>query len=206
MPLALAVLATTAACALAACMAWSGSTTFQLHSHRFLPEQAGTWRRLRRGALVGVTRLGAAVLRGVPEVAWVWMLSLIFRTGVEAAVGAMLLHSAGVLARVFTETVDNVPYQQLERTGAPRRSAAFVYGALPRSRAEWRSYALFQFESNVRAGVVLGIVGVGGIGYLFNSSIDARRMGEASTFLLTIVLLTVAIDRISRRLQRGPRC
>ena len=58
----------------------------------------------------------------------------------------------------------------------------------------------------MRAGVVLGIVGVGGIGYLFNSSIDARRMGEASTFLLMIVLLTVAIDRISRRLQRGPRC
>ena len=63
-----------------------------------------------------MTRLGAA-LRGVPEVAWVWMLSLFFLTGVEAAVGAMLLHSAGVLARVFTETIDNVPYQQLERTG-----------------------------------------------------------------------------------------
>ena len=205
-PLALAVLATTAACALAACMAWSGSTTFQLYSQRFLPERAGAWRRLRRGALVGVTRLGATILRGVPEVAWVWMLSLFFLTGVEAAVGAMLLHSAGILARVFTETIDNVPYQQLEHAGAPRRSAAFVYGALPRSRTEWRSYALFQFESNVRAGVVLGIVGVGGIGYLFRSSLANGAMGRASTFLLTTVVLTVTIDRISRRLQRGPRC
>ena len=153
-----------------------------------------------------MTRLGATILRGVPEVAWVWMLSLFFLTGVEAAVGAMLLHSAGILARVFTETIDNVPYQQLEHAGAPRRSAAFVYGALPRSRTEWRSYALFQFESNVRAGVVLGIVGVGGIGYLFRSSLANGAMGRASTFLLTTVVLTVTIDRISRRLQRGPRC
>ena len=55
-------------------------------------------------------------------------------------------------------------------------------------------------------GVVLGIVGVGGIGYLFRSSLANGAMGRASTFLLTIVLVTVAIDRLSRRLQRGVRC
>ena len=145
-------------------------------------------------------------MRGVPEVAWVWMLALFLLTGVEAALGALLLHSAGVLARVFTETVDNVPYDRLERVGAPSRGAAFLYGAVPLSRGDWRAYALFQLEANVRAGVVLGIVGVGGIGYLFRSSLANGAMGRASTFLLTIVLVTVAIDRLSRRLQRGVRC
>jgi len=205
-PLALAVLATTAACAMAACMSFCGSASFQLHSQRFAPEQAAGGRKALRWALISSTRLIATVLRGIPEVAWVSMLSLFFLTGVEAAIGAMVLHSAGILARVFTETVDNIPYQQLERTGAPGRGTAFVYGALPRSQTEWRSYALFQFESNVRAGVVLGIVGVGGIGYLFQSSLDNGAIGRASTFLLAIIVLTVTIDRISRRLQRGPRC
>ena len=155
---------------------------------------------------MGATRLAATVLRGVPEVAWVWVLSLFFLPGIEAAVGAMLLHSAGILSRVFTETVDNVPYQELERSGAPSRGTAFVYAAVPRSWREWRSYALFQFESNVRAGVVLGIVGVGGIGFLFRRALQHGSMGRASTFLLATIVLTVSIDRMSRRLSRGPRC
>jgi len=205
-PLALGVLATTAACALAAAMSWWGSASFQLHAQRFAPERSPAWRRTWRAVRMAATRAAAVVMRGVPEVAWVWMLALFFLTGVEAALGALLLHSAGVLARVFTETVDNVPYDRLEQVGAPSRGAAFLYGAVPLSRGDWRAYALFQLEANVRAGVVLGIVGVGGIGYLFRSSLANGAMGRASTFLLTIVLVTVAIDRLSRRLQRGVRC
>jgi len=205
-PLALGVLATVLACAMAAAMAWWGSATFQLHTARFAPERRPAWVRAWRLALVAVTRVTATVFRGVPEVAWVWVLSLFFLTGVEAALGALTLHSAGILARVYTETVDNLPYRQLEHVGAPSRGAAFAYGALPLSRADWRSYALFQFESNVRTGVVLGIVGVGGIGYLFRSALAHGAMGRAATFLLTTVVLTVAIDRLSRRIQRGPRC
>ena len=74
---------------------WSGSTTFQ-HSHR-LPERPGPGAACAR-RFVGVTRLGAAVLRGVPEVN---SMSLIFRTGVEAP--RPMLHGAGVLARVFAD-------------------------------------------------------------------------------------------------------
>ena len=205
-PLALGVLATIAACAFAAVMAWWGSASFQLHSQRFAPEHRSRLVRIWRMALVVAMRIGSAVLRGVPEVAWVWILSLFFLTGIEAAVGALALHSAGLLARVFTETVDNVPYRRLENVGAPGRGAAFLYGALPLSRSDWRTYALFQFESNVRTGVVLGIVGVGGIGFYFSRSLAHGAMGRASTFLLATVLLTVAIDRVSRRIQRGPRC
>ena len=58
----------------------------------------------------------------------------------------------------------------------------------------------------MRAGIVLGVVGVGGVGYLFQSALDHGKMARASTFLLAIIVLTVTIDRISRRLQRGPRC
>ena len=206
MPLALGLLATVIAALAAAALAWSGSATFQLHAGRFAPERLSACARTARGVTVAATRMCATVMRGVPEVAWVWILSLFFLPGVEAALGALALHSAGVLARVFTETVDNVPYARLEHVGAPSRGAAFLYGALPLSRSDWRSYALFQFESNVRTSVVLGIVGVGGIGYLFDASLKNGAMARASTFLLTILLLTVTIDRLSRRMQRGPRC
>lgn len=205
-PLALGVLSTLIACGLAVVFAWLGSATFQLRAHEFAPERTPGILRLGRTAVVVVSRVVSAILRGLPEVAWVWILALFFLTGVEAALGALLLHSAGVLARVFTESVDNVPYRRLEHIGAPSRASAFVHGAVPLVRLEWRTYAMFQFESNVRAGVVLGIVGVGGLGFLFRSALAHGSMGRASTFLLTMVLLTVVIDRISRRIQRGPRC
>lgn len=205
-PIALGVLSTLLACVAAAAMAWWGSATFQIHTQRFAPEASRGWLRAGRILRVAITRVVAAVLRGVPEVAWVWILALFLLTGVEAALGALALHSAGVLARVFTESVDNIPYTRLEHVAAPSPRSAFSWGALPLTRTEWRTYALFQFESNVRAGVVLGIVGVGGLGYAFRRSLAHGALDRAGTFLLAIVLITVAIDRLARRIQRGPRC
>lgn len=205
-PVALGILSTLAAVVLAIVFAYFGSASLQLHSDAFAPEHRPTWLRVLRSLLVGTTRLVTAILRGVPEVAWVWILALFFLTGIEAALCAMILHSAGILARVFTEAVDDIPYARLEHVGTPSRPALFTYGAMQLARTEWKSYALFQFESNVRIGVVLGIIGAGGIGHLFRRALAHGALDRAATFLIGIVLLTTVIDRISRRIQRGPRC
>ena len=60
---------------------------------------------------------------------------------------------------------------------------------------------MFQFEVNVRAGVVLGIIGVGGLGDAFHTSLgnfNETSLPRAGTFLLAMVLLTVVVDRVSR--------
>ncbi len=120
---------------------------------------------------------------------------------------AIAIHSTGVLLRVFSETIDNVPYRSLERLGAPGRLSTFAYGALPRVLPDWRTYAFFQFEVNVRTGVALGMVGAGGLGHVFQTNLEWRNYGSAATHLWTMVLLTVAIDRSSRWLQlRRLRC
>lgn len=205
-PLGLGVLSTLAAVCGAALLSWWGAASFQIHSQRFAPEHRPGWVALVRAGKVGATRVLSAVLRGVPEVAWVWILALFFLTGVEAALAALILHSTGILARVFTETVDNLPYARLENAGAPGRLVTFTHAAVPLSRSDWRSYALFQFESNVRTGIVLGIIGVGGLGHLFRKALAHGSMARASTFLIALVLMTLVIDRVSRRIQSGPRC
>ena len=205
-PLGLGVLSTLSACAGAALLSWFGSASFQIHSQRFAPEDTPRWVAGLRGMLAAGTRVLSAILRGIPEVAWVWILALFFLTGVEAALGALILHSAGILARVFTEAVDNLPYARLEHAGTPGRLATFTHAAVPLSQGEWRSYALFQFESNVRTGVVLGIIGVGGLGHLFRKALAHGSMDRASTFLIALVVMTLVIDRVSRRIQSGARC
>lgn len=206
-PLAIGVLATLLGAAFAAALTYPASVAFQLEAHRFTGEALPPWRRHLRRALVVLARGIALLLRGVPEVAWVILLAVFFRIGVTPCVFAVALHSAGVLHRVFTETLDNVSYRRLEQVAGACRAHVFVYGALPRALADWRTYTFFQFEVNVRIGVALGMVGAGGLGHLFQINLDWRRYGSAATYLWTMVLLTVVVDRLSRSLQmRRDRC
>ena len=207
-PLAIGVLATVAGALLAAGFVYPASVAFQLDSARFTGEQVGWAARAGRGLLVVAVRGVALVLRGVPEVAWLVVLAVVLRAGVVPCIAAIALHTAGVLHRVFTEAVDDVRYQALERVDAgATRAQRFVTAALPGAWPLWRSYAFFQFEVNVRAGVALGLVGAGGLGHLFQFNLEFRQHGRAAALLWGMVLLTVAIDRTSRWLHvRRLRC
>lgn len=204
-PVSLAVLSTLAGGLGAALLAFPGSVAFQLEAGRFtgehLPAPVLAWRWLQ----VVAARSAALVLRGIPEVAWVVLLAVFFRQGITPCVLAVALHSTGVLHRVFAETIDDLPYRALERSGGPRRAELFLYGALPRAWPSWRTYAAFQFEVNLRIGIALGVVGAGGLGDRFKGNLEFRQWAVASTFLWAMVLLTVLTDRVTRRLQRGPR-
>lgn len=204
-PLSLAVLSTLAGGLGAALLAFPGSVAFQLEAGRFTGEHLPAPVLAGRWLLLVVARATALVLRGIPEVAWVVLLAVFFRQGITPCVLAVALHSTGVLHRVFAEAIDDLPYRTLERCGGPRRSELFLYGALPRVWPNWRTYAAFQFEVNLRIGIALGVVGAGGLGDRFKGNLEFRQWAVASTFLWAMVLLTVVTDRITRRLQRGPR-
>jgi phosphonate transport system permease protein len=206
-PLALGVLATLLGALGAALLAYPGSIAFQLDAHRFTGERPGAATRAWRGLVLVAAKALALLLRGIPEVGWVVLLAVFFQTGITPCVIAVALHGAGVLQRVYAETIDNVPDAALERVGGASRPRIFLYGALPRAFADWRIYTFFQFEVNVRTGVALGLVGAGGLGHLFDINLDWRRFAAASSYLWAMVLLTALIDRCSRRLRlRRQRC
>ena len=203
---AIGLLATGLAGAVAATLSWPASIAFQLDVARFTGERSPSGSRLVRWCAFVAARACALVLRAVPEAAWLLMLLVLFRLGPTAAVFAIALHSAGVLQRVFTEAIDDVRYRQHEVVPASP-SRAFLYSALPSAWPLWRTYAFFQFEVNLRAGVALGLVGAGGLGHLFRANLEFRDHGRAAAFLWGMILLTVAVDRLSRWLQlRRLRC
>jgi phosphonate transport system permease protein len=176
------------------------STSFQLESARFTGETPSPLARTARALFLALGRGSGLVLRGVPEVMWAFLFIAFAGPGMLAGALAIALHSAGVLVRVFGETVDNIPHRTLEIASTGSRASTFIAAAAPISWRDWWTYAIFQFESNVRTGVVLGIVGVGGLGFAFTFNFEWFRFEKASTHLLVIILLTVVIDRVSRRL------
>jgi phosphonate transport system permease protein len=197
-PLALGFLSTALGTVVAAALAWPSSRSFQLEPEHFTGERTSGLTRAARALELVLGRGTALVLRAVPEVAWLLILASFFTLGALPGVLAMGLHSGGVLARVFVERVDAVPHRRLESGAIGGRRGAFLYGALPASARDWATYALFQLEINVRMGVVFGILGLGGLGDRFHSSLSRWYLPRAGTFLLAMVLLTVLIDRLAR--------
>lgn len=202
LPLSMALLATVAATALAACAAYAGSRAVA----RLRLQGGGP---LGRALRLGVTRVArlliqgvATVLRGVPEIFWAYLFVSFLLPGPVAGLVALVFHTVGILVRLYLENLDSVPQASLAvvQASAVTPAKTFFYGALPAVAPHWLANAFFQFESNVRTGIVLGVVGVGGLGHLFEWNFSFFHYRDASTCLIVIVLLSLVLDRISRRL------
>ncbi|UWZ81315.1 ABC transporter permease subunit [Geoalkalibacter halelectricus] len=200
-PLALAIVGTLVGVVGAIILTYAHSLAFQIEPSRFTGETPHLAVRAVRLVQLVLARFTGLVSRGVPEVMWAFLFIAFFGPGLLAGTIAIAIHSLGVLVRVFSETVDNIPYRRFEQSFAGSRLNCFGYVAAPICWRDWMTYSFFQFESNLRAGVVLGIVGVGGLGFFFTFNFEWFRFEKAGTYLLMIIALTVVTDRISRLLK-----
>lgn len=200
-PLAIAVVGTMLGIGGTVLLTYPHSTTFQWLSERFTGETPSPLMRAWRGLQMIAARAIAVISRGVPEVMWAFLFIAFFGPGLVAGTLAIAVHTLGVLTRVFGEALDNQPLRRFEPTCGASRVTTYTTVAIPLAWRDWMTYAFFQFESNVRAAVVLGLIGVGGLGFQFNFNFEWFRFERASTYLIVMILLTVGIDRSSRLLQ-----
>ncbi|MCC6672893.1 MAG: ABC transporter permease subunit [Planctomycetes bacterium] len=199
-PLSMAFLGTLLAALGAAVLAYPASATFQLLDAGFTGERISGARRAVRAVLLAAARGVAIVSRSVPDVFWALLLVSFFRLGTMPGMVALAIHSLGLLIRLFAEGADAVPLRRLEvvHAASGSRAKTYLYGAIPPCASHWVANTFFQFESNVRSGIVLGIVGVQGLGFLFTATFEWFRMDQAGTYLLVMVLLSLGLDRLSR--------
>jgi len=161
-------------------------------------------RRLASEGLRGVARLLTLVLRGVPELVWALVFVRIFGLGPAAGVAALAITYGGMLAKVYAEILESTeqaPMRALIGAGAGRLQA-LGYGLLPAAAEELISYTVYRWECAVRASVVMGFVGAGGLGQLMDQSMKMLNGGEACTILLTFLALVMAADALSAWLRR----
>ena len=200
-PLAIAIVGTVLGVAGAILLTYPHSVLFQWHAPRFTGETPAWWQRALRALQLAGARATAVTARGVPEVMWAFLFIAFFGPGLVAGTMAIAVHTLGVLTRVFGEAIDNQPWRRFEPVCGASRPVAFGAVAVPLVWRDWTTYAFFQFESNVRAAVVLGLIGVGGLGFHFSFNFEWFRFERAGTYLIMIILLTVLIDRGSRMLK-----
>lgn len=143
-------------------------------------------------------------LRSVPEIVWALLFVRAVGLGPTAGVLAIAITYAGMLGKVYAEifeSVDQRPAHALLQAGSGRL-AALAYGILPNAAAELTSYTVYRWECAVRASVVMGFVGAGGLGQQIDLSMRMFAGGEVASMLLTFLLLVLLADQLSRLLRR----
>ena len=143
------------------------------------------------------------VLRSVPEIVWALLFVRAVGLGPTAGVLAIAITYAGMLGKVYAEifeSVDPLPARALLGAGASRLQA-FFYGVLPQATSEMLSYTVYRWECAIRASVVMGFVGAGGLGQQMDLSMRMFAGGEVASMLLTFLLLVLLADLLSRLLR-----
>ncbi|MCB1888783.1 MAG: ABC transporter permease [Rhodocyclaceae bacterium] len=154
-------------------------------------------------ALRGVVRGVLLVLRGVPELVWALVFVRVFGLGPAAGVLALGVTYGGMLGKVYSEileSADQRPVRALLEAGSGRLPA-LAYGLVPSCAQELVSYTVYRWECAIRASVVMGFVGAGGLGQLMDQSMKMLNGSEAATILATFLLLVLGADQLSARLR-----
>lgn len=142
-------------------------------------------------------------LRSVPEIVWALLFVRAVGLGPTAGVLAIAITYSGMLGKVYAEifeSVDQRPAHALLQAGSGRL-AAFCYGILPNVTAELLSYTVYRWECAIRASVVMGFVGAGGLGQQMDLSLRMFAGGEVASLLLTFLVLVLLADQLSRLLR-----
>ena len=143
-------------------------------------------------------------LRSVPELVWATITALAVGLGPFAGALALALHTTGVLGRLYAEALDNAPRapgNALRLAGAPG-GLAFLYGTLPGAAPQLIAYTLYRWEMNIRMAAILGFVGAGGLGQLLYFELSLFHHAQASTVIIAMLLLSIAVDQTSAVLRR----
>ena len=149
-------------------------------------------------------RLLLNALRSIPELVWAALLLIAAGLGPFAGTLALGLHTAGVLGRLYAESIENAPPGPAFalRVRGVRKGRIFWYATLPQIVPQLLSYTLYRWENNIRAAAVLGVVGGGGLGQMLAFHMGLFQMSKTSTILLAMLALVALVDSLSYAARR----
>lgn len=116
---------------------------------------------------------------------------------------ALASRSVGFIAKTTAEAIENVeraPIEAIEATGAGRLNV-LIYGVVPQVFPVFLGNVIFQFDINIRRASILGLVGAGGIGFLFAEVVQRVQYEKAGTIVLGIIAVVVVGEFLSNRIR-----
>jgi len=124
--------------------------------------------------------------------------------GSFAGVLAVGFHSVGMLAKLFSEAIENMNNRAGEAVIAAggNRLDVTVIASLPQLIPEFVSNTLYRFELAIRSASILGMVGAGGVGTPLIFAIQTRSWSRVGIILYGIIILVTLTDWLSGFLRK----
>lgn len=146
-----------------------------------------------------IARVIIVASRSVNELVWGLIFVVFFGPGAIAGIAALTMRSLGFMAKLISESIEEIDHGQVEAIRATGANGVkvFIYGVLPQIMPTIIGTSIFRWDINIRQSSVIGIVGAGGIGILLTSSMNMFRWQNVSMILITIFVVVLIGEYIS---------
>lgn len=151
-----------------------------------------------------LARLIIMVTRAVPTLVFAIIFVRIFGLGAFAGALAVAVHSVGMIAKMVTDSFEELsqqPREAVTATGA-NRIQTFVATTLTQALPQISSFVLYRLDINIRASSILGLVGAGGIGVALQTAIGSLDYPRAAGIIALIIALLIVLEFISYGVQK----
>lgn len=143
------------------------------------------------------------LIRTMPDLLLGAIFVAIFGLGLIPGILALTVFALGIIAKLayeMVETIDNGPLEAMTAVGANKIQWIF-FGVIPQILAQYVAYFLFTFEMNVRAAAILGIVGAGGIGLYYDSTLGLLQYQKTSVLIIMTLIVVLLIDFVTTKIR-----
>ncbi|WP_083312838.1 phosphonate ABC transporter, permease protein PhnE [Floricoccus penangensis] len=143
-------------------------------------------------------------IRTVPPFVYGLMFIRVTGPGASAGVLTLAVASIGMIAKMFTETIENLDQGIIESMEASGASLfqKIRFGIIPQLKPDFLSLLLYRFDMNLRDATILGLVGAGGIGAPLIFAMNAYRWNQVGSILIGLFLLIFVVEAASSRIRR----
>jgi phosphonate transport system permease protein len=148
-----------------------------------------------------------AALRAIPDLTLAILAVVLLGLGPAAGIAALAIFYTAMVGKVFAELLlasPQPPIDALRATGAPRVSVA-AFGMIPMMFGDLMTFGMYSFECAMRASIIVGAVGGGGIGTELVGAINALDYHRATTLILVLLVIIAAVDFFGMAVRRHPR-
>src|SRR5215472_8605311 len=145
-------------------------------------------------------------LRSIPDLTLAILCVVLLGIGPGAGMLAIALYYGAAMGKVGGDlfiSADPGPVESLSATGATAFTVAF-YGLLPLRLKDMLTFGAYDFECAMRAAVIVGAVGAGGIGTELVGTINGTEYHRATTLILLLVALVGIFDMMAALIRRYP--
>lgn len=144
------------------------------------------------------------IFRTIPAMVMASLFVAVFGIGPFSGVIALAIFTFGLISKLTFESIEAIDQGQVEAlmaTGANKPNI-LRYAIMPQILPQFFSYTLYGFEINIRAAAVLGYVGAGGIGQLYEQNLAWRNFDRVGVIIIISFVVVLVIDLASSSIRR----